>query len=111
MTSRGGRTWTRFCSDYSPAIAGSIAERPKGESIKVFGYVCSQMSSRSASARGDGTFSTGGRGTSIVKRQKKFLALTFAFFPKGKSLAYGLLFRVEPSVFNRAAGESLLVGA
>jgi hypothetical protein len=44
----------------------------------------------------------------VIEREEKFGALPLAFLPQSERLLYGVLFRVEPSAFNRATGESLL---
>jgi hypothetical protein len=45
----------------------------------------------------------------VIEREEKFGALPLAFLPQSKRLLHGVLFRVEPSAFNRAAGEGLLI--
>ena len=57
----------------------------------------------------DAAFATGKRSLGFVERQKKFGPLPLAFFPQGKSLLHGVLFRVQTSAFDRAAGKSLLI--
>jgi hypothetical protein len=59
--------------------------------------------------RDNAAFATGQGSAGLVERQEKFGALPLAFLPQGKRLLYGVLFRVEPSALNRAAGEGLLV--
>jgi hypothetical protein len=59
--------------------------------------------------RNNAAFSTGKRSLGVIERKKKFHPLPLAFFPQDKRLLHGILFRVEPSAFNRAAGESLLI--
>jgi hypothetical protein len=55
-------------------------------------------------------FSTSKRSPGVIEREKKFRPLTLAFFPQGKRLLHGVLFCVQPSAFNSAAGKSFLVG-
>ena len=45
----------------------------------------------------------------IVKGQKKFRPLPLAFFPQSKRMLHGVFFRTQPSTFNCAADESLLI--
>ncbi|MGA2073939.1 MAG: hypothetical protein ABSH52_10585, partial [Terriglobia bacterium] len=52
---------------------------------------------------------TGKRSLGVVEGQKKFRPLPLAFFPQSKRLLHGVLFRVQPSAFNRAAGEGFLI--
>jgi hypothetical protein len=52
---------------------------------------------------------TGDGSAGIIERQKKFSALPLAFLPQSKRLLHGVLFRVQPPAFNRAAGESFLI--
>jgi hypothetical protein len=59
--------------------------------------------------RDNTAFTTRKGSAGIVERQKKFGALPLAFLPQGKRLLHGVLFRVQPSAFNGAAGKSLLV--
>ncbi len=47
--------------------------------------------------------------TGVIERQEKFCPLPLAFFPQSKGFLHGVLFRVQPSAFNCAAGESLLI--
>jgi hypothetical protein len=60
--------------------------------------------------RDNAAFSTSKGSPGVIEREKKFRSLALAFFPQGKRLLHGVLFRVQPSAFNGAAGESLLVG-
>jgi hypothetical protein len=59
--------------------------------------------------RNNAAFATRKRSLGVIERKKKFRPLALAFFPQGKSFPHGILFRVQSSALNRAAGESLLV--
>jgi hypothetical protein len=59
--------------------------------------------------RNNEAFSTRKRGLGVIERKKKFRALPLAFFPQGKRFLHGILFWLQPSAFNRAAGESFLI--
>ena len=54
-------------------------------------------------------FSTRKRSPGVIERQEKFRSLPLAFFPQGKRLLHCILFRVQPSAFNRAPSKSLLI--
>ena len=55
--------------------------------------------------RDNAAFATGKGSAGVIERQEKFRPLPLAFFPQGKGLLHGVLFRVQASAFNRATGE------
>src|SRR5208283_340604 len=57
----------------------------------------------------DAAFAAGKGSLGIVEGEKKLCPPPLAFFPQSESLLDRVLFGVQASVFNRAAGESPLI--
>ena len=49
------------------------------------------------------------RRSGVIEGEKKFRSLPFAFFPQGKGFLHRVLFGVQSSALNGAAGERLLI--